>query len=464
MRHNLDALFYPNSVAVIGLSEAPEKQSHYPVKSLMESGFAGKIYPVHPHLSRIYGRKVYASVKDIPNGVDLAMIVMPAQMVPSALEDCVRKGIRGAVILSGGFKESGLEAGASLQEEIVTIADRAGIRIIGPNSVGLMNTYNGLNTTFEPSFNDACKGNIAVVSQSGGVCSFLLHSMIDQNLGVSLTLSLGNRGNVDFPDIIEYLGEHEPTRVITLYIEGLDNPRRFIEVARKVAGKKPIVACTACDESFSQATCSHTGALAGNPEVYNTALSQAGIILADDLTGLMDMAKTLAFQPLARGNRVAILSPQAGPGIVAAHACRRYGLVLADFSPEGKKELEEVAGTPFFSQNPFDLGAPFIRDTTGAFHKVLEILLNEEGVDALIMSGVHHPLFVPFIDSFINIVEERELPKPVVIFGTSPRAVADRQISRLERNSIPVYPFPERAVKALSGLVRYGEVLKKASQ
>ena len=458
MKDNLDPLFNPRSVAVIGLSESPEKQSHYPIKSLMEGGFSGAIYPVHPRLSRIYGHKVYPSIEDIPDGTDLALIVMPAHLVPSTLEDCARKGIKGAVILAGGFKESGLEKGARLQEEIAVIADRAKIRIIGPNSVGILNTHAGLNTTFEPSLNDVCKGNIAIVSQSGGVCAFLLHAMIDQDLGVSLTMSLGNRANLDFPEVIEYLGEHKQTKVIALYIEGLDNPRRFIEAARKVAGKKPIVAYTACDQSLSQAACSHTGALAGNPEVYNTALTQAGIIQVDDLTELIDTAKALAFQPPPLGNRVAILSPQAGPGIVAANACCRCGLALARFSKEGRKILEELAGTSSFSENPFDLGAPLIRDTTLAFHKALEILLNEEGVDALILSSVYHPLFVPFIDSLISLVEEKALPKPVVSFGTSPKGVADGQIARLEKNNIPVYPFPERAAKALAGLVRYGKV------
>ena len=267
-----------------------------------------------------------------------------------------------------------MESGAKLQEEITAIADRAKIKIIGPNSVGIGNPYANFNATLESSFIDACKGNIAIVSQSGGVCAFLLNSMINQNLGISLVMSLGNRGNVDFADLVEYLGEHQQTKVIALYIEGLDNPHRLMEAARGVVAKKPIVAYKAGGESLSRATFSHTASLAGRYEVYHAAFSQAGIILVDDLTELIDVAKALAFQPPPQGNRVAILSGQAGPGIVAASACQRYGLALADFSPQGKKRLGELAGTLFFSENPFDMGAAFVKDTTQIFHKALEIL------------------------------------------------------------------------------------------
>lgn len=438
---NLDTLFYPQSVAVIGVSESPQKLAYYPVKHLVDGGFSGGIYPVNPRLSEIFGLRVYPSIEAIPE-VDMAIIVVQAHLVPPILKECAQKRIRGTVILSGGFEELGMESGAKLQEEITAIANKAKIKIIGPNSVGIGNPYASLNATLESSFIDVCKGNIAIVSQSGGVCAFLLNSMINQNLGISLVMSLGNRGNVGFADLVEYLGKHQQTKVITLYIEGLDNPHRLMEAARGVVAKKPVVVYKAGGESLSRATFSHTASLAGRYEVYNAAFSQAGILLTDDLTELIDVSKALAFQPPSRGNRVAILSPQAGPGIVAANACQRYGLALADFSLQGKKRLGELVSTPFFSENPFDMGTALTKDTTRIFREALEIVLSEEGVDAIVISSVYHPLNTPLIESLVNLLSDKAVTKPIVAFGTSPKGIADQQIARLEMNSIPDIPSP----------------------
>ncbi|MFC1923991.1 acetate--CoA ligase family protein [Chloroflexota bacterium] len=453
---NLDPLFNPRSVAVIGATESPARVGYYPLKNLIDFGFTGEIYPVNPRLSRIFGLKAYPSLEAIPGEVDMAVIVVMADSVPSVLKDCARKGVKGVVIPSTGFKELGMESGEKLQDEIVAIANKAEINIIGPNTMGLLNSYANLNATLEPSFKDVIKGDIAVICQSGGVCAFLLSSMINENLGVSLAMGLGNRGNLDFADIIEYLGQHQQTRAIALYIEGLDDPHRFIEAARKVTAGKPIVAYKVAGEHLGQATYSHTASLAGRYEVYHSAFSRAGVILVDDLTGLMDVAKAMAFQSPPRGNRVAILSGQAGPGIVAADACHRHGLALAEFSARGKERLGDLVGTPSFSENPFDMGAAPIKDTIHIFHEAFEVMLSEEGVDAIVVSCVYHPLNVPIIDSFINLLEPKAITKPVIAFGSSPDGINDGQIARLEKNRVPVYPLPDRAVKALVGLVKYG--------
>jgi len=455
---NLDTLFYPHSVAVIGVSDSPGKWPYYSIKHLVDGGFGGRIYPVSPRFSEIFGLRTYPSIEAIPAEIDTAVIVVPAPLVPSVLKECAQKGIRGAIILSNGFEESGMESGAKLQEEITAIADKAKIKIIGPNSVGIGNPYISFNATLETAFLDAGKGNIAVVSQSGGVSAFLLSSMVNQNLGISLVMSLGNKGNVDFADLVEYLGKHQQTKVITLYIEGLDNPHKFIKAAREVSTKKPIVVYKAGEESLSQATYSHTASLAGRYEVYQAAFSQAGIIMADDLTELIDVSKALAFQSPPKGNRVAILSGQAGPGIVAATACQRYGLALAKISTRGKKRLGELTGTPFFCENPFDMGAAPVKDFIEIFYEAFNTLMNEESVDAIVVSTVYHPLNAPLIEYFINLVEKEAPIKPVISFGSSPKGIADEQLGRLEMNGIPIYPLPDRAVKALAGLIKYGEI------
>ncbi|MFC1923990.1 acetate--CoA ligase family protein [Chloroflexota bacterium] len=457
--NNLDALFHPRSVAVVGASESPLKVSHYPLKNIIDKGFTGEIYPVNPRLSQVLGLKVYPSLEAIPTEVDMVFIGVAAHMVPSILEECSRKGVKGAVITTAGFKEYGIESGAKLQEEIAAIANKADIKIIGPNTIGFVNPYANLNATIVPTFKDASRGNIAVVSQSGGVCSFLLNSMIDQNLGISMAMSLGNRVNVDFADAVEYLGEHQQTRVIALYIEGLDDPRRFIEAARKVTIHKPIVAYKGGGGSLSRASYSHTGSLAGSHEAYNAAFSQSGILAIDDSAELIDVAKALAFQNPPRGNRVAILSLQAGTGIIAAQACQRNGLALADFSAEGRGGLEEIIGPYFFTENPVDLGGMWIgRDVDyRIFRKILGIILREEGVDAIVAIAVYGPLIPPFIDAHVSLAKDKELTKPVFFCCDSPKGSAYHEITKLENSNIPVYPFPERAVRALAGLVRCGE-------
>ncbi len=458
MREDFDALFYPRSVAVIGASDSPQKLSYYPIRNLIEGGFSGRIYPVNPRLNEISGLKAYPSVKAIPAGVDMAIIVVPAHLVPSALKECAQKGVRGTVIITAGFKEWNTEQGARLQEEITAIANEAKIKMIGPNVLGLINPYAKLNATFHSTFKDASKGNIAIVSQSGGICSFLLHAMINQNLGISLAMSLGNRGNVDFVDLVAYLGEHPQTKVIALYIEGIDNPHRLIEAAKGVVDKKPIVAYKAGGESLNQVAYSHTGSLAGKYEAYHAAFRQAGIIAVDDLTELMDVSKALAFQPPPAGNKVAIFSLQAGAGIIMAHACQRCGLALAHYSPQAKRGLRELAKTPFLNENPLDV-APFWGTDADdqIYDKILRIILGEEGVDAILISTTYFILDAPLIASLISLGEKKALIKPVILCRDSPKGITDQEIAKLEKLSIPVYPFPERAVKALAGLVRYGK-------
>jgi len=454
-------LFEPHSIAVIGASDSPTKISYCCVESLVEGGFGGRIYPVNPRSSEILGLKGYSSVEDIPDEVDMAVIVVAADMVSFVLEECARKGIKGAVIITAGFKELGTELGTKLQEEIVALANRAEIKIIGPNTIGVVNPYASLNATFLPSFKDVRRGNVAVVTQSGGVCSFMLHSAINEDVGVSLATSLGNRANVNFADVLEYLGDHPQTRAIALHIEGVDDPRRLMETARRVVRKKPIAVYKPEGSLLDQAAYSHTGSLAGKHEAYGAALSQAGIVSTQDTTELMDVAKALASQPPPRGSRVAILSLQAGPGIIAASACQRYGLTLANFSPQAKKRLKELAITSSFSENPIDMAGAFTQSGTNhqIWQEIVELALADEGVDAVVLSALYHRLDLPFIERIAGLAQGKGLAKPLVVCRDSPLGIAHPEIARLEENRIPVYPSPHRAVKALAGMVRYGQVI-----
>ena len=463
MARDLARLFQPNSVAVIGASSSSAKISYCCVESLVEGGFGDRIYPVSPHSSEILGLRVYPSVASIPYDVDMAVVAVAAGLVPSVLEECAREGIKGAVIITSGFKELGTEWGAKLQGDIVDIANRAGISIIGPNTMGVVNPHQHLNATFLPSCKDVTPGHIAVITQSGGVCSFMLHSAINENVGISLAASLGNRANVDFADVIEYLGDHPQTRTIAVHIEGVDNPRLVVDSASRLVCRKPVVAYKPWGAIPAKAAFSHTGSLAGRHEAYEAAFRQAGVVTAQDTTELMDVAKALALQPPAQGNRVAVLSLQAGPGMIAASACHRCGLALADPSRQVKDSLTTLAVSPSFSYNPIDLAGAFTR--SGADHslwlEILELVLSDECVDAGLLSALYHRLDRPFIESVASLVGQRGLAKPLVVCRDSPLGAARAEIAMLEENGVPVYPTPDRAVRAVAGLVRYGSVIER---
>jgi acyl-CoA synthetase (NDP forming) len=463
MVKDLTPLFRPRSVAVIGASSSPSKISHCCLESLLEGGFGHRIYPVSPRASEILGLTVYPSLAGVPHDVDMAVVAVAADLVPTVLEDCARKNIRAAVIITSGFKELGTEWGAKLQNDIVAIANGAGINIIGPNTMGVVSPHQHLNATFLPSFKHVAPGNIALITQSGGVCSFLLHSAINENVGISLAASLGNRANVDFAHVVEYLGDHPQTHAIALHIEGVDNPRLLADSAKRLVGKKPVVAYKPWGPTPEKAAFSHTGSVAGRHEAYEAAFSQAGMVAVQDTTELMDVAKALAFQPPARGNRVAVLSLQAGPGMIAASACHRCGLALADPSRGVKNSLAGLAVTPSFSYNPIDLAGAFTQSGTdhSVWLGILELALGDECVDAVLLSALYHRLDRPFIESVADLARDRGLRKPLVVCRDSPLGAARPEIAMLEENGIPVYPTPDRAVRAIAGLARYGRAVDR---
>jgi acyl-CoA synthetase (NDP forming) len=448
-------VFYPESVAVVGASDSPLKGGHLTLLNLMQR-FKGKIYPVNSHLPEILGLKAYPSLSAIPGKVDLALIVVPAPSVLPVMKECAQKRVKGVIITTSGFRELG-EPGAKLQDEVTAVADEAGIKVIGPNTFGMVNPYAELNAGFGPSFEGLKRGHIAVITQSGGVCALLLDSMIKQNIGVSLAMSLGNRGNIEFSDLIKYLAEEPRTKVIALYLEGIEEPRKLMEAAKQVVNKKPIVAYKVAQESLSQATYSHTGSLAGKYELYRTAFAQAGIIQADNCTELIDIAKALAFQPPPRGNRVAIVTTQGGPGIIAAYVCQNSGLTLANLSSQTKQRLRELIGPLTSCQNPIDV-AWAARDVETS-EEIIAITMDEEGVDALIINALTHGVGSKFKEAIISLAHKRQL-KPLVFFWDS-STEDDPHIIELEENNIPAYPLPDRAAEALSGLVKYGEILSR---
>ena len=453
----LDHIFFPRSVAVVGASASPEKVGFMCVGNLLEAGFGGRVYPVNPGLSQLFGLRAYPSVMAIPGEVDLAMVVIPAERTLSTIEGCVTKGVKGVILVSGGFREVGTEIGSDLQAQLRDIANRGGMKIIGPNTLGLVNPRARLNASFQHTLCLSQAGNVAVAAQSGGATIYIVHALTNHNVGISKAIGLGNRCNLDFDELVTYFGQDKDTEVIVLYVEGLEQPQRLINAARQVTKRKPIVVYkVGRGEEVNRATLSHTGALAGKYEFYKAAFNQAGMIVVDSLMELVDVAKALAFQPAAGGNRVAVLSVQAGPGIIMADKCRQLGMMLAQFSPATKHRLRQLASPLNPVDNPVDIA--WRSDEFDACRQMLKVVLDDDGVDAVTVAAVFYGSNMELMRAVVDIAGYNK--KPIMVCLDSPRGVAYAEINALEASGIPTYPLPERAITGLAGLVRYGEIVK----
>ena len=452
----LDCLFSPRSVAVVGASAAQDKVGSICLSNLIQGGFKGRIYPVNPSLSEVMGIKAYPAVGAIPDEIDLALIVIPAPLTVATIEDCADKDVKVAIIISGGFKELGTEDGLDLQAKLQVIAGRCGMRIVGPNTVGIANPAAHLIASFQSSFSLAQKGRVAVVSQSGGVCVYIVHALTNQGTGISKAIGLGNRCNLDFEDLISYLADDKDTRVIALYVEGVEHPRRLMAAARRAVERKPIVVLKGGrDVQSRQATFSHTGALAGDYEIYRAAFHQSGIIVAESMGEMVDTIKALTFYPPPAGDRVAVLSVQAGPGIMIADSCREQGLRLAEFSPATAKRLRQLIPPMNFVGNPVDISWKFAEFE--ASREIINTVLADDGVDSVILAAVfYHADDMELMRAAMDVA--RSPHKPIVVCLDSPCGLAAAQIESLEASGIPTYPFPERAVTGVAGLVKYGSI------
>ncbi len=456
---NLTPLFYPNSVAVVGASSDPKKLGYFCLKSFTDSNFKGDIYPINPGYEEILGLKAYPSVKSLPAAFDLAIIVVTSNMVPSVLKECAQKGVKGAVIITAGFKEIGSDLGEKLQDELRDIANSADIKIIGPNTFGMYNTDADLNASFTPLFSKMRKGEISFLSQSGGMCHTVSYLAIDDRIGLNKALSLGNRCNLDFADLLEFLGEDTKTRAIAMYIEGLEKPRELIEAARKVVRKKPVVAYKSGRfQVTDQAALSHTGSLAGNYQIYDAALKQAGVIMANDCTELFDMTKALAFCPPLKGDRVAVCSLIAGPGIVSADCCQNNGMSMSKFSSSTQKKLDSLLPPLTFRMNPLDMA---FAQNLGTWKEILSEILNDSQVDTMLMIFPKQEFFDPMMGDVAELAIDllKTYKKPIVMCLPSPRDSFVEERDKMQKNGIPVYQTPERAAKSLAALAKYGRAV-----
>ncbi|MFC2014924.1 acetate--CoA ligase family protein [Chloroflexota bacterium] len=452
----LNPVFKPESIAVIGASDKPEKVGYICLSNLVDAGYKGRIYPVNPNISEVLGLKGYPSIGAIPDEIDLAVIVIPAQKTVKAIEECVASGVKAAIIISSGFRELGTTGGQDLQAQLVKAVGNSGMKIVGPNTLGVVNPRINLLASFQSSFRFARAGGVSVASQSGGMCSYIVNALTNHNMGISKAIGMGNRCNLDFDEVVTYLAEDEETRVILLYIEGLEQPQKLMKAAREAVKKKPVLVYKGGrEESSDQATLSHTGSLAGEHRFYEAAFTQSGMISVNSLTELVDIAKAVSLQPAVYGNRVAILSAQAGGGIIIADRCRETGLLPAKLSTETKTRLREHISPLNQVDNPVDLA--WVGTNFDACINIIKTVMDDDGVDAVIAATVYYAPSMEMMKALIELAKDEI--KPVTVCLDSPLGAADAQLKMLEKSGIPAYPMPERAVTGMAGLARWGKII-----
>ena len=450
----LEKFFKPNSVAVIGASTNPEKLGYAVLENLVTGGYSkrGKVYPINPSAESILDLPAYPSVLDVPGTIDLAVIVIPYRHVPAALEECGQKAIPAAVVISAGFREAGSE-GLERELDLIKIAQQYKIRLVGPNCLGVIDTFTPLNASFAAG--TPPKGPMAFMSQSGALGTAVLDIALGGRLGLSKFVSLGNKADVSEIDLLNVWQDDPNTRVILIYSEGMPNGQEFIRVARQVTAKKPVVAIkSGVTQSGSRAVSSHTGSLAGSEQAYQAAFQQAGVLRATSMESLFDMALAIGYQPSLEGDRIAIVTNAGGPGILATDALERAGLTMARFELETIRSLEKFLPDAASAANPVDVLGDARADR---YRFALEQVAKDPNVDGILV--VVTPQAMTEIEATAEAVGtlETESKKPILTSFMG-EAKIKPGIDILTAHGVPNYPFPERAAVAFRAMADYRRI------
>jgi len=445
----MDNFFNPKSIAVIGASRSPGKVGYDILRNIIQYGYEGDVYPVNPGAMEILGKKSYPSLLDIPGYVDLAVVVVPSKNVIEVIEQCGARRINAAVIISAGFKESGLE-GAKLENEMVRKAKEVGVRFIGPNCLGVIDTHAKMNASFAARM--PAKGGIGFFSQSGALCLAVLDRALPDEIGFSKFISMGNKSDISDTDIMLALAEDDNTRVILGYIEGLTDGRRFMEVAGQVSKKKPLIILkSGITSSGAKAASSHTGALAGREAAFSSAFKQSGVIRAHTLNELFNYALAFANQPLPRGPNVAIITNSGGPGILAADACDRSDLQLIPLYKDVVDNLRSFLPPVASFYNPID-----ILGDSGAdrYEKAINTVLRDERINAVLV--LLTPTAVVDVEATAAAIAaiSRLADRPVLACFMGKQRI-EAAARMLMKNNVPNYSYPEEAVSSLNAMYHY---------
>ncbi len=441
----LDSFFNPRGVAIVGASKSAGKVGNSILMNVISSGFSGSVYPINPKENEIAGLKCHGSIADTSE-VDLAIVAVPSMVAVSVAEECGDAGVKNLIVISAGFREIGKE-GLELEGQLLDICRGSGMRMLGPNCLGMMNTFTPLNASFAARF--PLKGGIAFISQSGALCTSILDWSLQRGIGFSKFVSLGNMADLKEADFIEDAASDECSKVIICYIEGTTEGKRFLRVAREAAKEKPVIMFKAgVTDAGARAASSHTGSLAGSDVAYETAFKQCGLIRARSMQELFDLAIAFSTQPSPRGAKVAIVTNAGGPGIMATDSIEANGLSMARFTDDTIKKLR--AGLPPESNvyNPIDLIGDAREDR---YSFALEAALADPNVDGAIVLLTPQAMSKP-LDTAREIIKMKSFNKPILGVFMGGDAV-EEGIDILTRSGIPTYPFPERAVASMAGLV-----------
>ena len=473
----MDVFFNPKSVAVVGASRKIMKAGHVIFKNFAENKrrgvFKGELYPVNPHEEYVLGFKCYPSITKIIGEVELVVIVVPANIVPKIMRAAAVKGAKAAAIISSGFGEIGNQ---ELEKEVTTIAKNAGIRVLGPNCLGVYDSQTGVDMLFLPetkilSTGDEMvatprpmSGHISIVTQSGAFGVSALDYLAGRQLGVSKFVSFGNKCDVNEPEMLSYLLRDKATRVILLYAESIDAGREFMDVAKEVTRKKPIVALKlGKTKAGARAAMSHTGAIAGSDRIYDSVFMQVGVVRVKDMEEFFDVGKAFAFQPPAAGKNVAVITDAGGPGIMAVDELDLRGLIVKRFSDETFQKFErlkEKGKIPRFATNlnPVDLTGSA---TSEMFELSAKIVFEDPEIHGVVLLGMHHTptLQEDFVDRVAKV--SKNYAKPIVACDIGETEMALYIRSRYDKLGIPSFSSPEDAARAMAALVKYGLYLKK---
>jgi acyl-CoA synthetase (NDP forming) len=463
----------PGSIAFWGASNNPMKMGTIQLANVIETGYTGEIYPVHPTEGTVLGLPAHASISQVGKPVDLAQLTLPTDIVPGILDECGRAGIRRAIVISGGFKEVPGEKGRQLEREIVEIARKYDMRFLGPNCVGIFNSLCSLNTTTIHS--PPMGGKIAFASQSGAYTAMINPYLRAQGIKMCQTISVGNEADLDLTDCVEYLAAEPEVGAIGLYIETVRRPREFVRAAAEAVKSKPVVAIyVGGTEAGSRSSLSHTGALSGPDEVYDGLFRQAGVIRAEDIDQMFDLLRALSSQPLPEGGRMAVITNSGGPGSSLAYHVEKAGMSVPAFSDELAARLDQVTGRLAYVRNPIDL--TFETDML-IFKRLLEMVFESGEVDGAFLYGLFggpdfmvnmvkrfpeleklKDVLVPAHVQFLGELAEvpRTFGKPLVVMSfLGPETVS---VGPLVDDGVPVYPSAVRSARAMRALLDYRRI------
>lgn len=448
MASSLDPFFQPRSVAVVGASADPKKLGHAVVYNIVTHGFPGDVYPINPKAEEIMGWRCYPSVLAVPGEVDLAVIVVPNQAVLPVVEECGQKGVRGIIVITAGFREVGPQ-GLAMERDLLATVRRYGMRMIGPNCLGIIDTFVPLQASF--ALGMPKQGGIAFMSQSGALCTSILDMALADGIGFSRFVSLGNKADLNEIDFLEAWGDDPNSRVITAYLEGITDGARFIEVARQVSKRKPVIAVkSGTTQAGSRAVSSHTGTLAGSERAYEAAFLQAGVLRATSVQDLFDMAVAFARQPLPATDAVAVVTNAGGPGIMATDALERAGLRLASLTAETQAKLRDGLPPAASVLNPVDVLGDAMADR---YALAINAVADDPNVGAILV--ILTPQIMTQIQetaAAVTAVAKRS-GKPILTAFMGKQTIAAGERILVE-HGLPNYPVPERAVNALAAMVR----------